>query len=65
MSILASAARNYIRYSDGLEEIAPDEQETIDKIGQLMSKGAETVKEKYHSPSASPTPRRMGRCTVS
>lgn len=50
MSFLANAAENYIRYSDGLEEIEPDEKETFDKIAALMSGGADTVREKYHRP---------------
>lgn len=50
MSFLASTAQNYIRYSDGLEEIDPKENETFAEINQLMSKGADTVREKYHRP---------------
>ena len=50
MSFLASTAETYLRYSDGLEEIDPKETQTFEEINQLMSKGADTVKEKYHRP---------------
>ena len=59
MSFLADAAQNYIRYSDGLEEIDPSESETFEKINKLMSEGADTVREKYHSLSESPARKRM------
>ena len=50
MSFLASTAQNYLRYSDGLEEIDPKEIQTFQEINELMSKGADTVREKYHRP---------------
>ena len=50
MSFLASTAENYVRYSDGLEEIDPKENQTFQEINELMSKGADTVREKYGRP---------------
>lgn len=50
MSTLAKTADNYLRYSDGLEEIEPDEYETFQKIGDLMSHGADTVHKKEGQP---------------
>ena len=50
MSFLANTAENYVRYSDGVEEIDSNEHETFDDIAKLMSDGADTVKEKYHQP---------------
>ncbi len=37
----------YIRYSDDVEDIDPDEQETIDKIIAVMAKGGEITRERY------------------
>lgn len=61
MSSFATGADHYLRYSDGLEEIETDEQETFQKIGKLMSDGADTV----HSRSAFPTRSRTGRLSES
>ncbi len=38
---------NYLLYSPGVETIAPDEQETHQKIVDVMSKGTEITREKY------------------
>ncbi len=45
-----AASTSYTRYSDSLETIEPDEQETFEKIAALMSHGADTVREKDHHP---------------
>ena len=38
---------NYLLYSDDLETIAPDENETKQKIVEVMTQGMESVREKY------------------
>ena len=40
----------YLRYSDSLEQIEPDEYETFQKIGDLMAHGADTVHKKEGQP---------------
>ena len=50
MTTLANTADQYLRYSDGLEEIEPDEHETFQKIGELMSHDADTVHKKEGQP---------------
>lgn len=40
------SATNLVRYQPAIEEIADDEQETIDKIARMMTQMAETVKQK-------------------
>ncbi len=50
MSVLATTTDHYLRYSEGLETIEPDEHETFAKIGKLMSDGADTVHRKEGQP---------------
>ena len=50
MSLPATTADHYLRYREGLEEIAPDEHETFDKISSLMTQGADTVRKKEGQP---------------
>ena len=50
MSLPATITDHYLRYSDGLEEIEPDEKETFEKISTLMSQGADTVRRKEGRP---------------
>lgn len=50
MTFLPDLTLNYIPYSDSLETIEPDEQETFEKIASVMAHGADLVREKEHRP---------------
>ncbi len=39
--------RNYVRYSDDVEVIEPDEEKTFDKIIEVMAKGSDVTRERY------------------
>ena len=51
LSLLVSPVDQYLRYSRGLEKIEPDERETCDRIGDLMSQGADALRRKSGHPA--------------
>jgi hypothetical protein len=38
---------DYVRYSDAVEEIGPDEEKTFDRIIAVMGKGGRITRERY------------------
>jgi hypothetical protein len=43
----SKAKPSFVRYSDDVEVIEPDEQETVDKIIEVMASGGRTTRERY------------------
>lgn len=41
------AKPSFVRYSDDVEEVEPDEQETVDKIIEVMARSGRTTRERY------------------
>lgn len=40
-------AGNYVRYSDDVEVIEPGEEQTFDKIIEVMARGREVTRQRY------------------